>query len=241
MRQDEENVKKLISELEGFSFNREINGKFPLVWASMWSLEITQMLLNAGAVVNGASSNSITQETALQVAIHRGNHDTAEIVEFLLRRGTDVIAGGLQRTTLCAAVAQRDTRIIELLLKHRAYVNQAGLETPLVVAVEQGVIETIRLLLGRGAYVNQVNNLGGSQLINAGSVFSEHESSSTALTTAVRCQDMAAIKLLLDRGAYVNQLNGEALRMAVRHTYLDAAQMLLSYGADPNAARGKYP
>lgn len=104
-------------------------------------------------------------DTALSLAIRAGH---VGAVKLLLQHGADpnkTILDGRSPPYLASFAKENGTRIAELLLKHKADVNQAladwGNETPLMAAIAQARDpQLVRLLVENGASLTSKNDRG---------------------------------------------------------------------------------
>ncbi|KAH6707954.1 ankyrin repeat-containing domain protein, partial [Leptodontidium sp. MPI-SDFR-AT-0119] len=157
------------------------------------------------------------KRTALQLVIHTGNLDMAEL---LLDFGADLYASALQN-----AAQAGNLEIATLLLENRADVNfQTGrLGYTLKCAIRIRATEVAELLLERGANVNSA----ATYLSN------------TLLQAAVIVEDNTMIERLLQLGADVNSLAAEyrgrtALHLATEKGIFGLCQNLLEASAYVN-------
>ena len=210
------------------------------------NLAVASRLLESGADPNAASP--VTGETVLMTAARTG---VAAVVAALLDHGADPGAHETRhgQTALMWASAEGHTEVVRTLIARGADLHarsQAG-STPLLFAARTGDPELVRLLLGAGADAND-----------------EAADGSTALLVATVRSDMALARLLLehgadpDRGPGFNPLHWAAGNWRNVDTVADAAvradnnewsgleglegparrafvQLLLDFGADPNA------
>jgi ankyrin repeat protein len=157
------------------------------------------------------------------------------------------------------AALNGDADMVSLLLEHGADANYAlpeG-ETALMTAARTGDVATIDVLLAAGADVNAREGWKGQtalmwaaaennpdaieRLLEAGA---ERDATSNdgefdALKFAVRGGAIEATRALLDAGAAVNATMADGTSMlvlAVTNAHYELADVLLDYGADPNAA-----
>lgn len=129
----------------------------PLYWAAAGNnLQIAQILVDAGATVEGELPLSKEGETSLHVAAEQGN---LAIVELLLTAGgkaTLNVFDYIDRTPLICAVDSNNTETVRVLIDARSDVNMVATQNrigdPAIKhAVREARIEIIRLLLGAGA------------------------------------------------------------------------------------------
>ena len=105
--------------------------------ARQGDVEITRLLLNAGADIDGLAGNGTSP---LVVAAHSGH--TALAIE-LLNQGADANSMGAGYTALHAAILRGDLDTVEALLDHGADPNQRLLKaTPVQRASEDWVLKT---------------------------------------------------------------------------------------------------
>ena len=199
---------------------READGSTALHWAAQRdSLEISDLLIGAGANVKAATAYGITP---LSLASTNGN---AELVERLLKAGAD--ANGVSeegQTALMTASLTGKVDAMKALLRHGTKVNAQEPvkgQTALMWAASEGNAAAASLLIEFGADVRAKSQAGF-----------------TALLFAVRNGHVDAASVLLEHGANVNDVAPDgtsALNMAVVNAYFELASVLLDRGADPNA------
>ena len=145
------------------------------------------------------------------------------IVQLLLDRGANPSCNG--RSPLLAAVGRGDIRVVDMLLKSGANVNEEDPNrshgTTLVTAIYNHDFRMVQFLLAHGADVN-------------GQV--EKDSKSTALHVAAYYADIPLVELLLEHGADVNARGTDdftVLHFAVGNTEhaLPITKFLLKHGA----------
>jgi ankyrin repeat protein len=191
-RGDVEGVRNLIEK--GWDVNAPVSeGRaafLPLIIAARCSPALTELILKAGAAVDGSLGFS---GTALQTAIAKRPDETRkEIVQLLLRNGANVNAeAGCRGTALEAATARKDEAMIRLLLDHGADVNQydgKNYGTALTTAAQHADFSIVKLLLDRGADPNAEMPQGGGN----------------GLLLAIGRLDENMVRLFLERGADCN-------------------------------------
>ena len=143
----------------GVSPNVFFRSRSPLIAAAANSrIEAIHRLCDRGADVNLASASG---STPLSVAVSRSS--SAELVEFLLKRGANPNPRNGSRDPLSSAVFADNLVFVALLLKYHADPNfiDAHGETPLTFARSA---KAVTLLVGAGAKVNSVDNEGRTPL-----------------------------------------------------------------------------
>jgi ankyrin repeat protein len=196
-------------QIEGYCTTALIEG------ASRGYKEIVDVLLDAGAHINGTAHGS----TALQAASSAGN---ASMVRSLCRRGADVNQPADDETPLMAASSVKASDVVAELVKFGADINAVvGDETALIVASFVGAVDVISLLIEAGADPNITTDS------------TEH---GTALIAASSRGAIDVVQVLLYRGADVNAEAGgrTALSTACKYGGLDIVELLLQRGAHVN-------
>jgi ankyrin repeat protein len=209
-------------------------GMTPLIYAAReGTLDVVQMLLDAGVDVNAAEAN---QTTPLLIAIL---NDHIDVATFLLEHGANLnAADGFGRTALWAAVDMRN------------------LDTPDNTETDRGpMLELIRVLLDHGADTNAslkaeppsrrwMFGFGVNQWVS--------QVGQTPLQRAALAGDIASVRLLLAKGtdpnikshAGVTPLMAAAgLGWVLNQTYTESTESILEIvklcvekGVDVNAA-----
>jgi len=192
---------------------------------------IAAKLLAAGADANKALPSG---ETPLMVAASRGNVET---VRALLSGGAtpNTKQSGTGHTALMWALAERQSAVVEELVKRGADVNIGSSTgfTPLMFAAQQGDLESTRTLLKAKANANDAQPKTGL----------------TALMVGAAMVQTPVVEALLENGADPNSLdkNGyTSLHRVVRDSdygidvgrkdqILKIVKTLLKHGANPNA------
>ena len=220
----------------------EPDGTAPLHWAVQQErLDIVEALISAGANVNAKNRYGATP---LVLAATTGN---ASVTEALLKARADVRASVPETgSVLIAAARTGNPEVVKLLLAAGADVNlpeRFSGQTALMWAAAEGHPEAVKALLAGGA--------------NPGA---QARDKKTALFFAVRRGDMSSVTALIAAGADVNArtqpeevpnceickqyppgtkfspLGDSMLVIAILNANFDVADLLLSKGADPNAA-----
>ena len=220
----------------------EPDGTTSLDWAVQQDrLDIVKALISAGANVNTKNRYGITP---LVLAATTGN---ASVTAELLRAGADVgVSVPETGSVLIAAARTGDPEVIQLLLAAGADVNFAEStsgQTPLMWAAAEGHPGAVKVLLAAGAKVE-----------------AQARDKSTSLFFAVRRGEISVVNALLAAGADVNTrtapqalpncdnckifrtgtlyspFGDSMLVIAIMNAHFELADLLLSKGADPNAA-----
>lgn len=161
-------------------------------------------------------------------------HDAADVgdvrsVTALLDRDETLADAVTDRGCTALHVAARHGYhdVVDLLLRHRAYVGQPGADSrglgvqPLHLAAEHGGVAAIRTLLAAGADPNATREFCGKAGV-------------TALHLAVLRDRAEAVAVLLESGAAVDAADEDgatALHVAARGGAVNAARLLLRHGA----------
>ncbi len=167
-------------------------GRSPLIHAVVRSnLETVQLLVNAGADVNGRDADGMTP------LMHAADRSRWDMVPFLLDHGADpnLVQNGTEPplSYVAAKVSSPDgIPCIRALLAAGADANRFALDadgepsgTPLMVAAQNGNVPAIRELVSAGADVNVVVPFG------------------TALAQAAEEEHLEAVQFLLASGAHI--------------------------------------
>jgi hypothetical protein len=147
----------------------------------------------------------------LQIAVIKGD---GAMVELLLKHSADVTAQSSGGMTALHYAASRETRLVRLLLAHKAPINTPNSYrlTPLLLSVHQSNGENLRLLLESGANPN-VSLANGL----------------TPLHAAVNTRTTNALALLLKHGARLDNSNNQgrtALDLAKEQKLTNAIELL---------------
>ncbi|KAK4119292.1 ankyrin [Parathielavia appendiculata] len=203
------------------------------------SVEILQLLLDKGAVINAAGgSNAANKETPLHAAGSR-IHSRRRHFRLLVERGADVNAPGGEYGYPLQALSSSEhggTRgEIQLLLDKGAEVNARGGKygSALQGACHHNHMRidgtsVVELLLNRGADAHAQGGHFGTVL-------------QAACTSKPYARDL--VRLLLERGVDVHAQGGyfgNALQASCYHGNWDVAELLLDLGVDVNASGGEY-
>ncbi len=212
------------------------------------------VLLRAFNIASGFMKPSIidAQDTAgctpLHVAVRRGY---SFFVNLLLRNHADTnIVDRRGKKPIDYALANNNTAIVSLLLKHHAHIAPEVATQFLKTAVKNDCVRLIQQLVERGANINYINDAGQCILHHAGNASPETivqlmsyapplEAASDfglrPLHIAVGASNIDFIHALLEAGAEVNcrALDHSTPLMLARDEAI--VDMLLSHGADINA------
>jgi ankyrin repeat protein len=152
-----------------------------------------------------------------------------DLAEYLVGKHPEHIdtRGGLMVTPLVAALRGKSFQVAELLHRHGADVDVPGSWecTPLFIACVQGLVDIVQWLLNHGAGVNtQTNRLF------------------TPLHVAADYGHLQVAQMLIEHNADIHirtDVGQSPLHLAasawVKHDQVDIMQVLLDYGANPNA------
>ena len=246
---------------EGASPNRSNRyGVTPLsLAATNGNASIAEMLMEAGADPRVASSEG---ETPLMTAAYAGSADTVRV---LARHGADVNArdGWMGETALMWAAAEDHPDVIKTLIELGADKNarssakqwptlvypRLGLSnrtdfprgewTALMYAARDGAAGAVQALVASGVSLDLTDPDGATALvlsiINAHYELAEFLLESGADPNVADSKGMAALYAAVDMNTLGYTVGRPAPIIASRLTTLDMIEMLLSYGADPNA------
>ena len=223
------------------------DGARALHWAAHRNdLTAADLLIRAGAAVDAANDLGATP---LWLASVNGN---AGMVARLIEAGASpnaALASG--ETPLMAAARSGSVEAVERLIAKGADVNareRVRGQTALMWAAEQRHARVARTLIASGADVHssssvwrQLENTAGNA--NAAGDFEMAHGGSTPLLFAARQGDVDTATVLLDAGAKVDDRDAagtSALVIAGHSDHTALSLLLLSRGADPNAAGAGY-
>lgn len=230
---------------------QQVDGSTALHWAVRANdLELTEMLLRAGARASAANQSGATP---MLLAAMNGN---AAIIDRLIQAGADPNAPLSQTgdTALMMAARTGKADAVKVLLDHGAKVNAKetwGGTTALMWAVSERHPEVASLLVEHGADVNAKSNFvpsasgrgfeGTAPVVPKPNQTIEEFASGwmTPLMFAAREDDLASARILIQAGADVNSFGGDgkdALALALFDGSYDVASLLIDSHANVNHA-----
>ena len=186
------------------------------------SKEVLETIIKHDVDVKATNKRNVS---ALMIACRRGNKDAINI---LLNTGADPnIARYLGDTCLHDAVRGNCSKeILQTIISHGADVNATNTinETALIISCRMGNIDAINVLLNAGAET-LISTIDGETCLHAAA---DGDCSKDVLEIIIsQCVDVNA----------TNQRNASALMIACKRGDIDAINLLLNTGADPNIAR----
>ena len=249
-RGDRSAVRALIEKKAGVNVP-QIDGTTALHWAVRANdLEMTEMLLRAGASATAANNSAATP---MLLAAINGN---AAILQRLIQAGADPNAPVSPTGDTALMVAARTGQLdaVRVLLDHGANVNAKenwGGTTALMWAVAERHSDVAKLLIESGADANAKSNFvpsasgrgfeGTSPVAPKPNQKTEEFASGwmTPLMFAAREDDFESARLLIQAGADVNAVAGDdkdALGLALFNGSYRVADLLIDSHADVNHA-----
>jgi ankyrin repeat protein len=201
------------------------NGKVLHTAVLKGNTDFIQALIAHGADVNVTDSSS---NTPLHLAANQNKLDAAKI---LLAAKADMEARNNEgNTPLHEAARSGSDKVVSLLLDSGASVEAANHNntTPLFFAVANGRAEATRVLLAHKADPNCKSALPNGSF-------------SYPVELAAGSKNSEILKLLLDAGAKPESSPNDPYRplfIAIANNAVDAVQLLLQHGADPNHPGG---
>ena len=240
---------------------RDENNNTPIhIAVEYGNLEIVELLIHSGVDVdvrNGSSS------TPLHLAVTQSGKK--DIIEYLLDSGADINSRNIfGDTALHISVdPEVSSEFVKLLLLRNADPNSCDKtgNTPIMLALARDNREAVELLLANNAdlYAKNYNKITpliralmkGTGVINWFYTPEMNKTidayGNTPLHTAVTNRaEIDVVDFIVNAGADLNKKNflgDTALHSAVEVDYVDAAALMIDYGADPFLAnnRGKAP
>ncbi|KAI5927288.1 ankyrin repeat-containing domain protein [Camillea tinctor] len=187
-------------------------------WAATnGNMAILSLLLEHGGDVN--SKQGWPRATTLAIAVEKGNY---EMVQYLLAAGADVNHFRGKTSALEAAIGNRDSQMISILLEAGADPSQ---DFSIISAAKSSDYDLIRLLLHRGADINKSSSI---DIIRK----------PTALYHAVGANNQELVQFLLDHGADPNAgtdiFRCPIFRTLARSGNREIMAILIEHGADCN-------
>ena len=264
MKRDREAVRALLKNGEDVNAAQG-DGMTALHWAARnGDLELTQMLLYAGANVKAATR--LGGYTPLLMAADQGH---ATVIAALVAGGADVkAANALGTTPLMLAAASGNPQAVTILVENGAEIEAREKtfgQTPLMFAASNNRVDAVKALIKAGAdlkttsKVNNVGNLSGqeqeflAQASGSGNQAGGNGQSRNGPAVAPGAQAPAQAaqggggggrrgmggKPGIERPYFYNELIDKqgghtALILASRSGFIDAAKTLVAAGADVN-------
>lgn len=229
----------------------DFHDRMPIHYAAeSGQVEVIQLLLNAGSMVNVSDSDNITP---LHLAVSRGHEDA---VELLLKAGSRVNSKTSDKSSAMHIAASRGfPRIIDMLLRYGAKIDILDVSdrTPLLLAVTRGHCAVVQLLLNKGAKVNSEEIHGYTPLseavwqkddelvcllLEAGAKINTHH---YLLHYCVLHRSRLLCHILIKFGAFLNIRDDSGdtpLLLAVRTAQVDIVELLLEHGSSANLVNG---
>jgi ankyrin repeat protein len=250
MRGDKAAVRALVDKESNVNAP-QIDGTTALHWAVRADdLELTEMLLKAGAQPSAANQSGATP---MLLSAMNGN---AAILKRLIQAGADPNAPLSQTGDTALMIAARSGQVdaVRALLDHGAKVNAKeswGGTTALMWAVSERHSDVVQLLLEHGAEVNAKSNFVPSAsgrgfegtapvAPKANQAIEEFASGwMTPLMFAAREDDLDSARILIQKGAEVNAVSADgkdALGLALFNGSYDVASLLIDSHANVNHA-----
>ncbi|XP_057330690.1 serine/threonine-protein phosphatase 6 regulatory ankyrin repeat subunit B-like [Microplitis mediator] len=207
------------------------------------SIEIIDILLNAGAKINPFTSGI----KPLHWAIAQNKY---EVVEHLIKHGADINDISDYRTPLQIAVERENKKIVELLIEKKVDINRGGTngKSAINIAIENDYLEMVYILLDAGAAVNpdmpvcpplhtaifEKNYELAEHFINLGADINVIYKRKTPVQLAISRDDKKILELLIKNKANLDIFTDEgiALQTAVCWGNLECMKILLKAGAD---------
>ncbi|CAI7629194.1 unnamed protein product [Penicillium bialowiezense] len=226
------------------------------LWLSAWhdQPELTQVLLQAGADVEGSAHGISQSRTALSVAITHGN---AQVAGLLLEWGAspDIILED-EWTPMQWSARYAESEIITHLIKRDVSLDYGPVIVPLALAARRCQDEIVAQLIEAGADIEAVNNRGENALHEAAAyghesitayllskgarVDAQDNNHLTALSRSVgnKYPNPRVIQMLIDNGSDIEHRDSRGrtqLILAATRGHHIGIKTLLDNGADPTS------
>ena len=208
------------------------------VAAALGDLEIVEMLINAGAILEFVNINACGARTAIQAAAEKGN---TQMMRYLIDRGANIHAPAAPTagiTVLQGAVSSGDYETILFALEQSGDIYAPSSErygtSVLGVVIESQNLGLLTVFLERGIDVNmRWNDEDGCWV--------------TPLLLATRLNAHEIISVLLRAGAHINSTGDGStewertpLGVAILNNDISTVQLLLHHGAHLSVLKDRF-
>ena len=197
-------------------------------------IEILNLLIDNGADINALNPEGLSP---LHTAVIEGN---MKLTKLLISKGSNIeIKDSTSRSSpLLYACQNGRTELFKMLLENGADVNAKSADGTSAIhfATQSANTEIVDLLLQRDLDINCKNNLGETPLY-----YTLYPRPFQAVSTAISTYKMA--KFLIERGATIDVAtvsDRTPLIHAITKNNLNVVNLLVSFGANVNHARGSY-